>query len=230
LDQVSLPFSPVNGSFQVQVLNQQTGLQKTTDIFVRLNGLDDDTTLEDLQAALDAIDGITAAITPSRRLTIDADSANVRFAFTANTSGILAALGLSTFFTGSTASDMGVSQIVRDDPAKFAASRSGIGQDTDIAIQLAGFQDTPIEASNGSSLSVLYDRLTGEVTQGSSVARSVAEGFRVFQQTLQGQLLAISGVSIDEEVIKMITFQRSYQAAARYIAAITELLDLLVNL
>ena len=43
-------------------------------------------------------------------------------------------------------------------------------------------------------------------------------------------LLGTSGVSIDEEAVKMITYQRAYQAAARYIKAVADLLDLLANL
>jgi flagellar hook-associated protein 1 FlgK len=62
------------------------------------------------------------------------------------------------------------------------------------------------------------------------VARSVAEGFRVFQKTLEGEQLGISGVSIDEEAVRMISYQRTFQASARYIATISELLDVLVNL
>jgi flagellar hook-associated protein 1 FlgK len=62
------------------------------------------------------------------------------------------------------------------------------------------------------------------------VARSVADGFRVFEQNLQGQSLATSGVSLDEEAVKMIQFQRSYQVSAKYIATLSELLDLLVKL
>ena len=57
------------------------------------------------------------------------------------------------------------------------------------------FMQRPLDSQNGDSLAVLYDRLTGEVTQGSTVARSVADGFRVFEQNLQGQSLATSGVS-----------------------------------
>ena len=40
----------------------------------------------------------------------------------------------------------------------------------------------------------------------------------------------MSGVSIDEEAVKMMTLQRIYQASAKYIQTISELLDLLVNL
>lgn len=230
LDQTGLKFTPVNGSFQVLVKNEQTGLTKTYDIPIRLNGLDDDTTLESLQQQLDAIDGLAAKMTPTRGLSLSSESPNVSFAFAKDTSGVLAALGLSTFFTGSTASDIGISQIVRDNPAKFAASSGGIGNDSDNAVALAGFLDRPLESESGASISDLYDRLAGDVTQQSSVAKAVAEGFRVFQRTLDGQRLAISGVNIDEETVNLISYQRTYQAAARYIATVNELLEMLVNL
>ena len=72
--------------------------------------------------------------------------------------------------------------------------------------------------------------MTSETTQGAAVTHSVAEGFRVFQQTLEGQHLAISGVNIDEEAVRMIMFQRAFQASARVISTINEMLDILVNL
>ncbi len=68
------------------------------------------------------------------------------------------------------------------------------------------------------------------MTQGSSVAKAVAEGFRTFEDTLRGQQLATSGVSLDEEAVRMITYQRAYQASARFITVLNELLDVLVNL
>ena len=230
LDVAGLPYTPVNGSFEVQIRNKQTGLTQTTDIFVHLNGLDDDTTLDDLAGALNAIDGLTATITPARKLSLSVDSPNLEFAFAGDNSGTLAALGLNTFFTGISSSDLGVSSLVRSDPALFAASRGGIGEDTQIAEQLAAFIDAPLESHNGASLADLYDRLAGQTSQGASAARAVAEAFRVFQRTLQGQQLSISGVSVDEEAIRMITYQRMFQAAAKFITTINELLEDLVRL
>jgi len=230
LDQAGLEFTPVNGSFQVQVRNKQTGLTNTTDVLVPLSGLSDDMTLQGLAAALDAIDGISAETTPSRGLTIRADSPNLEFAFANDSTGVLAALGLATFFTGSTAQNMDVSSVVRDDPAKFAASRTGIGEDTDTAVELANFLDKELETQDGATLAFLYDRMTGETTQGAAVSRAVADGLRVFEQTLEGQHMAISGVSLDEEAVRMITYQRMFQASARFIATVSEMLDVLVNL
>ena len=69
-----------------------------------------------------------------------------------------------------------------------------------------------------------------ETTQASSLTQAAAEGARVFETTLRGQKLAISGVNLDEEAVRMIGLQRSFQASARYIAALDELLEIVVNL
>lgn len=230
LDAASLPFVPVNGSLQLQVYNKQTKTTKTTDVLVKLNGLDDDTTLDDLADSLDAIDGVTATITADRKLKIVSDSANLEFAFANDTSGILAALGINTFFSGSEASDIAVNETLLDDPTKFAASSGGIGADTNNAVTMAAFLDQPLDTQNGQSLANLYDNFIGNLAQAGSATRSLAEGQRAFHATLESQQLSISGVSLDEEAVKMMTYQRAYQASARFIRTISELLETLVNL
>ncbi|RMF86942.1 MAG: flagellar hook-associated protein FlgK, partial [Planctomycetota bacterium] len=141
LDTAGLDFTPQNGSFDVILYNTRTGEAKTTTIKVDLNGINDDTTLEDLAAQLDAIDGLTASADATGRITISADSIDQQFAFANDSSGVLAALGLNTFFTGSTARDIAVNTVVQEDPSLFAASAGGIGVDTDIALELADFLD-----------------------------------------------------------------------------------------
>jgi flagellar hook-associated protein 1 FlgK len=186
--------------------------------------------LDDLAAELNAIDGISATVTPGRKLEIKGDTSLLTFGFANDTSGVLASLGVNTFFTGTGASNIGINSIVQTDPAKFAASSGGIAEDTGIAVQLANLLNAPLTSLGGSNLAVRYDRVIGEVTQGSAVTKSVADGFRSFHGTLEGQLLAIQGVNIDEEAIRMITYQRAFQASARVVSTINELLETLVNL
>jgi len=52
----------------------------------------------------------------------------------------------------------------------------------------------------------------------------------VVVQTLQAERQSISGVSVDEEAIKMIIFQRAFQGAARYVALIDEMLQEVIAL
>ena len=234
LDEAGLPFAPVNGAFDVIIHNKRNGLNevKTHTISVDLNGFGDDTTLNSLATQLDAIDGLTASVTSTGELVLQAESSDIQFAFAKDSSGALAALGLNTFFTGSSATTLGVNDGLKgiENASKFAASLDGIAGGSRNAEILAAFLDAPLEAAGNASLSDLYDQVINEVTQGASIAQSVAEGFRVFEGTLEGQNQAISGVSLDEEAIKMITLQRIYQASARYIQTVSDLLDLLVKL
>lgn len=234
LDAAGLPFTPQSGAFDILVHNSETDLTETTTIHIQLNGLDDDTTLTGLAQQIDAVDGISASVTVHGQLQIVADSSAVDFAFSGknDTSGALAALGLNTFFTGSTAASLGVNTELQGiaNAGKFAASSGGIGADTANAERLSAFMDEPIESADGSSLADLQNQLVNEVTQGSTVAKSVAEGFRTFENSLVGQAQGVSGVSIDEEAINMLTLQRIYQASAKYIATVSDLLDQLVKL
>ena len=210
-----------------------TGLPRTYTIHVQLNGLDDDTSLEDLAAQLDAIDGLAASISPTGALDLVAESSDITFAFDGDTSGALAALGINTFFTGSSAGSLGVNSELTNGTGsalKFAASLDGVGQGSENVLRLAEFLERPLESAGGTSIVDIYNGLISNVTQGSSISQSVAEGFRVFEGTLEGQQQAVSGVSIDEEAVKMITLQRIFQASARYIQTVSELMDILVEL
>ena len=50
------------------------------------------------------------------------------------------------------------------------------------------------------------------------------------RESLDSQIQALSGVSIDEESINMLAFQRQFQAAARFITAIDETIQQLLRL
>ena len=233
LDEAGSPFTPQNGTFQVKVRNLQTNATETTDIQVDLNGLDDDTSLLDLAESLDAVDGISALLITNvdrTTLQVTAGGPHIEFDFANDSSGTVAALGLGTFFTGSSARSAGVRQDLAVRPETLVTSRNDFGDNTEVAVELAGFLDEPLASKNGSTLANLYDQLAGGTIQASAVARSVAEGLRVFHQTVEGEHLAISGVNIDEEALQMIVHQRAFQASARLISTASELLELLTAL
>jgi flagellar hook-associated protein 1 len=231
LEDAGLPFTPVSGSFDVQVYDSQTGQTQTTQIPVSLNGLsDNDTTLNSLVKSLNGVSGLSAAITPSGQLSLTTTSSNLSFAFSDDTSGLLAAVGLNTFFTGSDAQDLAVNPVLTNDPTKFAASQGGIGVDTNNAQAMAGFLTQPLSTAGGATITDLSNQLTSNVTESSAQATSVANGLTSYQTTLQGQQLAVSGVNIDEETVDMLSYQRAYQASAKYISTIDQLLETLIQL
>jgi flagellar hook-associated protein 1 FlgK len=241
LDEAGLRFTPVSGAFNVLIHSKAEDITTTHTINIDLDGIDDDTSLADLAAQLNAIDGLTASVSANGALVLSRESTDIEFGFgppsessTADASGVLAALGLNTFFTGFSAGTLGINDELKglENAAKFAASLGGFGQleNSENAELLAGFLDRPLESAGNATLFDLQNQILIEVAQGSAVAASVAEGFRVFEGTLDGQQQAVSGVNIDEEAINMITLQRIYQASARYIQTISELLDRLVEI
>jgi flagellar hook-associated protein 1 FlgK len=152
------------------------------------------------------------------------------FAFSNDTSGLLSAVGLNTFFTGSNAQDLNVNSVLTNDPTKFAASQGGIGVDTNNAQVMAGFLTQPLSSVGGATITDLSNQLTSDVTESSAQATSTANGLTNYQTTLQGQQLAVSGVNIDEETVNMLSYQRAYQASAKYISTINNLLQTLIQL
>jgi flagellar hook-associated protein 1 FlgK len=230
LDEAGLPFTPVNGQFKLQVYNTATKLTETHTIKVDLDGLQDDTTLASLVSQLNGVTGVSAQVTSDNKLKITAASAETRLAFADDSSGLLAAIGVNTFFTGSSAATLAINDVVASDGSKFAASNAGIGVNVENGLRLVALHDEGLASLSGSSITGLYDQLINETAQGATVAGSLTEGFKVFEQTLQANAQAVSGVNLDEEAIDMIMLQRTYQASARYISTLSELMDILVSL
>ncbi|MEQ8835276.1 MAG: flagellar basal body rod C-terminal domain-containing protein, partial [Lacipirellulaceae bacterium] len=128
------------------------------------------------------------------------------------------------------AATLGVNEELLKDGSKFAVSLDGIGTSTENGVLLSAFQNQALEDYEGSTITDLYDQLINSTTQGSTVASAVAVGLRNFEQTLDASAQAISGVNLDEEAVDMILLQRTYQAAARYLSTLSELLDVLISI
>ena len=235
LNVAGLEFAPKNGKLNLIIHNKNTDSanDKTHTLTIDLNGSDDETTLTSLAAAIDEISGVSAVVSLDNELVITSESSDIEFAFEKDTSGALAALGLNTFFTGSSAATLGVNQVLlsgKSSASLFAASLNGINEDTGNALNLIDLQDQGLEDLDGGTILGVYDQLVNETTQGATIAAAVFDGLTVFEGTLEAKAQAVSGVNLDEEAIDMIQLQRAYQASARYIQALSELLDIVVNL
>ena len=239
LTDAGLDFPVSSGKFTVIVRNTQDDTKKRHEITIDLNGLDgNDTSMSSLAAQLNAIDGINASVNLDNRLVLTSEAAGIDFGFELESpndeSGVLAALGINTFFTGSEAGTLGVNTQLTDGTrasAKFAASISGeVDEGTGNVLRLVALYDQSLTSLDGSSIRGIYDTIINSTTQGASIAQAVAEGQRVFSGTLQAASQGVSGVNLDEEAIDMMMLQRTYQASARFIQTISQLLDILVNI
>ncbi|GHT11799.1 flagellar hook-associated protein 1 [Planctomycetales bacterium] len=238
-----------NGGFTIQLHNTKTGVTTETFIEVReddiLKNWDGSlpfgsiagagTTFNDLAAAINAVEGLTATVNSLGELEIGTDNANVEFGFSNDTSGVLAVLGLNTFFTGTVGAGnarlpIGINQRVLDNPALFAASTGGIGHDADNGVLLAVLGTTSNPKLDGYSLIGRYDGIIAGTMLSASSVKASAMSDALYQQSLQAQRDSISGVNIDEETILMMTYQRMFQANSRIVTIIDEMMSTLIAL
>lgn len=230
LDDAGFPWSPGNGSFDMQVVDSDGKVVSSHRISVRMLGQVGDSTVNSIVAEINAIDGIEASVTNDGLVQIASTSPTSTFTFGEDTSGFLSAAGINTFFVGTSALDIAIHRQLRTDSDLMAISNGGIGRDTDVLTELVDLIDRPLDYLSGRAVRESYENMVGSLGKRISLQESEAEGLRNFYATLQSQHLAITGVNIDEESIRMITYQRAFQASSRVIATAVEMLELLVEL
>ena len=60
-------------------------------------------------------------------------------------------------------------------------------------------------------------------------ANRMTSNSRILSQTVENNRQSISSVSLDEEMTNIIKFQHAYNAAARQITVVDEMLDKIIN-
>ena len=230
-----LPFAPVHGGFTLTVVNAATGAEADHRIAIDLDGLGaNDTTLNDLAAALDGVDGVSAGLDSLGRLTIAADSGRA-FHFADDTSGALAGLGLNHFFDGRDSGSIDLAAPLKSNPGLLAVGRGGGPGDNANALALAETLAAPLKGAanrelEGKTLDGRFAEIVGAVGRGAAAERALAEAAGAHRDALASQREQFSGVSLDEEAVRIMELQRQYQASARVISVTDSLFDTLLNL
>lgn len=233
----NLPFKPVNGSFQVTVTNTQTGATQTQLIQVNLTGIQnngtpgtaDDTSVSSLAGSLNGVPNVTATVQPDGTLKINAGS-GYSVSFSQDTSGVLAVLGINNYFTGTNASNIGVSTALQNNSSLLSAGGVVNGQASAnaTALAIAGLQTASNPSLGNQSIAQSWTNTEASVGTQSAAATAAATAAGTVTQALQTQQQAVSGVNTDEESINLLAFQRQYQGAAQFISTVDQMTQALL--
>ncbi|MEQ9616437.1 MAG: flagellar hook-associated protein FlgK [Phycisphaerales bacterium] len=229
-----LPFRIRNGSFEV-IVHDGNGNASTTVIEVDLDGIDltgaagftDDTSLDDLVAALDSITNLNASLDSSGQIRLTTD-AGFDVSFASDTSGALAVLGVNTFFSGEDGSTIAVRQALRSDPGLLS-----VGADDGInttALGIAQLRTRGVQSLNGGTLIDRWLQSVEETAVRFNSTNTRAQALNTVRQSLEAQEAAVGGVSLDEESLNLITYQQQFTGASRFLSVVQELTDILVSL
>ena len=118
---------------------------------------------------------------------------------------------------------------VAGNPAAVAASSdlASLPGGSGNAAALASVWDTPL--SGGRTAAQAYGDIIGGIGQRKSAVAQAVETQAAIKDQIQAMREAISGVSLDEEMVALTKYQRAYQAAGRVLTTVDELLQDLLN-
>ncbi len=184
----------------------------------------------DLELRAGSIHGVLSVandLVPQQRLALDAVAVDIATAVNslhAAGTGLDGSTGNNLFDpAGTTALTFGVSTDVQGQPRRLAASDGSSALDNSVALQIASMATAPDgpAANHAQMLTDLGNRV--RLLTNSADTAALASGRAA--DALQAEV----GVSLDEELADLVSAQRAYEASARMISAIDEMLETLIN-
>jgi flagellar hook-associated protein 1 FlgK len=135
------------------------------------------------------------------------------------------------FFAGTDAASIRVAPALIADPALLQASgAAGAAGDNQVALALAQLAQQPQADLGNLTFASAYTRSVTSLGEALANAGSQVEDQQVLASFLASQRSSVSGVSIDEEMTDLVKFQKAFQASARIITTVDEMLDEVINL
>lgn len=151
------------------------------------------------------------------------------------------------FFTGTSAKDISVSSLMTENSiaASSSAGEEGNGSlaillsnikslsfdGTAKTMKLADGTDVTFNVGNldGASPQTFYAGLIAQLGTDGQQANRMVSNATTIQLSVENNRSSVSSVSLDEEMTDMIKFQQAYNASARMITSIDEILDKIIN-
>ena len=145
--------------------------------------------------------------------------------------GLDGSTGLN-FFSGNDASDIRLNPAITTNSIAASIDLGGEGApgNGENALALAGVIKTELLMSNGAAtLSDYYESIVVKLGIDADKANTMMENKKALLHHLETRQESVAGVSLDEEMVNMIKFQNSYNAASRMITAVDEMLETLIT-
>jgi flagellar hook-associated protein 1 FlgK len=131
------------------------------------------------------------------------------------------------FVAGTDASSMSVEQALQDRPQLVVTSYTGRQGDNVLAEDIAAIRGA--STIEGKSINDFYTGLVGQIGSEAREAKSTSSVHALSLEQLSNQRESSAGVSLDEEMLNLINYQKAYAASARMVTAIDEMIDIVVN-
>ena len=132
------------------------------------------------------------------------------------------------FFTSYKNGVLEINQDILDDPFNIAISADGTNGNNELALQIAALKEDKI--LNGRTLADNYSDFVSGVANKIRLEEQNQESYGLVLHQLNQQKAEYSGVSTDEEMVNIVEYQKSYDAAAKLIRVADDLLETIINM
>lgn len=130
-----------------------------------------------------------------------------------------------------TARQIAVSSAILSNLDKVAASSSAVGTgDGSNALALSDLRLKKVLGGGTQTLEEFYSELVGQVGADAKEVFTDAAAQRLVLEQVERHRESVRGVSINEEATGLILFQRAYQAAARIVTLVDEMMETALNM
>lgn len=135
------------------------------------------------------------------------------------------------FFVGTDAGSIAVNPALVNDVRLIQASGSaGEPGANQVALALSQMRDQSQAGLGQQTFAESYAATLGELRHSLSDLNSRVADQDLMQNYLETRRVSVMGVSIDEEMTDMVKYEKAFQAAARLVATLSQMLDEVVNL
>lgn len=135
------------------------------------------------------------------------------------------------FFSGNSAATISVNQDLENNPDHIQASaEKGAVGNTEILRQIVALGGSAQEGLDNLSFATHFTESVGSFSEELTDVKSQLEDQTAIQDLMTRQRNAVSGVSLDEEMTNLVKYQNAFEASARLVSVIDDMLETVVNL
>ncbi|MEN6386403.1 MAG: flagellar hook-associated protein FlgK [Phycisphaerales bacterium] len=161
---------------------------------------------------------------------VNGDSFSIDVLSSSDTSGLLSATGLNTFFSGTGALEIAVCDEVYNNPARTATAMSASMNDNTNVKRMHDLNDESIPELSNLTCNEFYRQLVTNIGQDLAIVQTEKENVETMILNLTTQQSEVSGVDINDESAQLLVFQQMFQSIAKYMNTINKTLEAIMEI
>ncbi len=187
----------------------------------------------------DLDDYFQASITSSGKLQIIAkDDVKGKYTISIEDNGtnFAGATSVNRLFDGNDASSIHVARFAQDNPSKIIASKAPVDGNSELANEMVTLQyknitfAKPDGNKDSQTIEEFYRYSSSKIASDAHQASINKDASEVLNNTVTNEFKSVSAVDMDEELVNLMKYQTAYQANAKVITTIDQMINTLLSI